>query len=90
MCMVDIDYPVSPERGLIYLVDYDIPREPASKRMRFYRKFRDLRRKHKLFMSKFSTRSVFYTRNKAVAADVYNLASKYGRSHLYEVTQLLP
>jgi len=91
VCIIDVDYPASPEPKPKYLVDYDIPKEPASQRVKFYRELRELRRRYKHFTNKFSTCSVFYTLDHTLATEVYNLVKGYGGDcHLYEATQLLP
>ena len=66
------------------IVDYDIPERPSSKRREFYRRRSQLyANQHKQIVS--STASVLVCRNSALAKSVYELASKYGKAHLYRV-----
>jgi hypothetical protein len=57
----------------VYVVDYDIPREPAGKRVQFYR---DLRKINTGL--KYSTKSVFRIEEKELAEAVYWLVIAYG------------
>lgn len=61
----------------LYIVDYDVPREPQSKRRAFYRRLSKLKEKINLF-GKMSTKSVVTTTDRALATQIYNLAKTYG------------
>lgn len=65
-----------------FIVDYDVPREPQSKRRAFYRKLSKIKQKMGLF-GKMSTKSVLITTDKALAAQTYRLAKTYGRANIY-------
>ena len=66
----------------LYIVDYDVPREPKSKRRAFYRHLAKIRKQMGLF-GKMSTMSVLITIDRHLAEKVYYLASKYGRANIY-------
>ncbi|MGC1122438.1 MAG: hypothetical protein WBA22_15205 [Candidatus Methanofastidiosia archaeon] len=69
----------------VYIVDYDIPREPDSKRVQFYR---DLRKMGNSL--KYSTRSVFRTEEKELAEAVYWLVVAHGGAvNMYKGEQVL-
>jgi hypothetical protein len=57
----------------VYIVDYDIPREPASKRVQFYRHLRKMS-----IEPEYSTRSVFRTGEKELAEALYWLVVAHG------------
>jgi len=66
----------------LYIVDYDIPRKPQSKRRAFYRQLTKI--KHKMgLLGKMSTMSVIVTPDRALAAQIYDLAKRYGTANLY-------
>jgi len=66
----------------LYIIDYDIPRNPQSKRRAFYRQLTKI--KHKMgLLGKISTMSVLVTPDRATAMQIYDLAKKYGRTNLY-------
>lgn len=66
----------------LYIVDYDVPREPQSRRRAFYRQLSKLKEKMGLF-GKISTNSVVVTTERVLATEVYNLAKTYGKANLY-------
>lgn len=66
----------------LFIVDYDIPRRPQSKRRAFYRKLMKLKEKMGLF-GKMSTMSVLITADPVMAREVYRLAKEYGSANLY-------
>jgi len=66
----------------LYIIDYDIPRKPQSKRRAFYRQLTKI--KHKMgSLGKISTMSVLVTPDQALATQIYDLARKYGKANLY-------
>lgn len=65
-----------------FIVDYDVPREPQSKRQAFYRQLSKIKQKMGLF-GKMSTMSVVVTADRTLATEIYLLAKKYGRANLY-------
>lgn len=70
-----------------YIVDWDIPSEPTSKRRAFYRHLEKLKLNLGLF-SKMSTKSVLVTIDRRLAQRVYNLASQYGVANIYIAKEL--
>lgn len=71
----------------VYIVDYDIPRDPPSKRVQFYR---DLKRVG-AGQCNFSTMSVIYTEEKEYAVAVYWLVMAYGgRANVYKGKEAHP
>ncbi len=71
----------------VWIVEYDIPVEPASKRRAFYRAVhRELDAKK--IRWKWTGRSVIVTPNKDLAQIIHNLAKQYGKSHLYKATKV--
>ena len=68
--------------GKLYIVDYDVPRCPQSKRRAFYRKMSKLKKEMGLF-GKMSTMSVVTTTDSQMAKQIYDLARKYGNANLY-------
>jgi hypothetical protein len=69
----------------VYIVDYDVPREPAGKRVQFYR---DLKRVSDSL--KYSTRSVLYTKERELAEAVYWLVMAYnGTANMYKGKEIL-
>jgi len=67
---------------VFFIIDYDVPRLPQSKRRVFYRRLAKLKEKMGLF-GKMSTMSVVITADRALATQIYNLAKKYGKANLY-------
>jgi len=66
----------------LFIIDYDIPRKPQSKRRAFYRRLAKI--KHKMgLLGKMSTMSVLVTPDRALATQIYGLAKRYGRANLY-------
>jgi len=65
-----------------WIVDYDIPSEPASKRQQFYRKLTRILEKMNVEKD-WSTQSVVIVKDEEVAKAVHALARAYGMSHLY-------
>jgi hypothetical protein len=57
----------------MYIVDYDIPREPAGKRVQFYRDSKKMS-----IEPEYSTRSVFRTEEKELAEALYWLVIAHG------------
>jgi hypothetical protein len=71
----------------MYIVDYDIPKDPAGKRVQFYR---DLKKVND-GQYNFSTMSVICTEEKELAEAVYWLVSTYGgRVNMYEGKEVSP
>jgi len=68
----------------LWVVDYDVPREPKAKRMAFYRALWRILKEHKIIAKARSTMSVWILDNEEIAAEIHDLASKFGKSHLYE------
>lgn len=62
---------------VLFIVDYDVPREPSSKRRTFYREMTKMKKKMGLF-AKMSTMSVIVTTNRALATQIYHLVKTYG------------
>ena len=75
--------------SMVYIVDYDIPEEPASKRVQFYR---DLKRLSTYFQGyDYSTLSVLRTHEKEMAEAVYFLVIAYGGNvHMYKAEEVVP
>ena len=70
-----------------YIVDYDIPEEPASKRVHFYRDMKKLQSKN--LQSDYSTQSVFRTHDKMLAQAVYFLVKAHnGHGHVYRAEEI--
>ncbi len=71
----------------MYIVDYDIPAEPAKNKVQFYRDLRRLR----IHGEDYSTLSVFRTRDEYVARVVYLLVLAHrGNAHMYEAVEVVP
>ena len=74
--------------GVLYwVVDYDIPVQPHSKRRAFYRALHRILREHEITADR-STQSVWIMDNKGIAEEIHTLALSYGRSHLYTATRI--
>lgn len=71
------------QTDLVYIVDWDIPTEPAWRRAYFYKKLQKLRREYG-FEGSLSTASVLIIQDRDFAMAVHALASEYGRSNIYE------
>jgi len=71
----------------VYIVDYDIPRDPPSKRVQFYRNLKKVNGQ-----CNFSIMSVIYTEEREVAAEaVYWLVTAYGgRVNMYKGKEICP
>jgi hypothetical protein len=69
-------------RQNLFIIDFDVPREPKSKRMAFYRQLTKIRKQMGLF-GKMSTMSVLVTVDRHLAEKVYYLASQYGQANIY-------
>jgi len=70
--------------GVTYwVIDWDIPRKPSSRRRQFYRRLWKLRDAHvdPGFTSSFS---VLVTMDECLAKDIFELAKQYGRTRLFE------
>jgi hypothetical protein len=66
---------------IVYIVDYDIPKDPAGKRVQFYR---DLKMVND-GQGNFSTMSVICTHKRELAEAVYWLVTAYGgRVNMYQ------
>lgn len=71
----------------VFIVDWDLPTEPAWKRVYFYKKLRKLRAKHGL-EGAMSTQSVLVVKDEQLAWDVHRLAKDYGKSNIYRAEKL--
>jgi len=70
----------------VYIVDYDIPRDPPGKRVQFYR---DLKKVNG--QCNFSTMSVICTEEKELAEAVYWLVTAYGgKVNMYKGKEIHP
>ncbi|KYK34341.1 MAG: hypothetical protein AYK18_14295 [Theionarchaea archaeon DG-70] len=70
----------------VYIVDYDIPKDPPSKRVQFYRDLKEVNGQ-----CNFSTMSVICTEEKELAEAVYWLVTAYGRRvNMYEGEEVYP
>lgn len=73
----------------LYIVDYDIPEEPAKEKVQFYRDMQKLRKEYP--HGDYSTLSVFRTEEKTFAQAVYWLVVAHGGcAHIYygeEITE---
>ncbi|MGD2251187.1 MAG: hypothetical protein PVF58_22540 [Candidatus Methanofastidiosia archaeon] len=71
----------------MYIVDYDIPKDPAGKRVQFYR---DLKKVND-GQCNFSTMSVICTHKRELAEAVYWLVTAYGgRVNMYKGKEVSP
>ena len=71
----------------VYIADYDLPKDPPSQRVQFYR---DLK-KVGTHQCNFSTKSVIYTEEKESAEAVYWLVTAYGgRVNMYKGKEVYP
>jgi len=75
-----------------YVVDYDIPSGPEKYRKarhrKFYRRLKKVLKNHGLTELRQSSYSVFITRDKSIAEEIYNLAISFGQASLYEAKLL--
>ena len=70
----------------VYIADYDLPKDPPSQRVQFYR---DLKKVNG--QCNFSTMSVIYTEEKESAEAVYWLVTAYdGRVNMYKGKEVHP
>ena len=70
----------------VYIVDYDIPKDPPSQRVQFYR---DLKKVNG--QGNFSTKSVICTEEKELAEAVYWLVIAFGgRVNIYKGKEVYP
>jgi hypothetical protein len=70
----------------LYIVDYDIPEQPARKRIQFYR---DLKQLTQRFPYDYSTLSVLRTTEEVMAWAVYTLAVSHGgTAHFYQAEEI--
>jgi len=67
----------------VWIVDWDLPENPPSRRRAFYRRLSQLCRQANGPWER-STQSVMKTLDRRLALRVYALASGFGRSNLYE------
>jgi len=67
---------------LLYLVDWDVPREPQSHRRAFYRYLEKLKLQMDLF-GRMSTKSVLVTTDQRLAEKIYRLACQFGVANIY-------
>ena len=74
------------EKQTVWIVDWDIPLEPHSRRRAFYRALKKLRKGFGLEGS-LSTASVLIVEDEELAWKVYELASSHGRSNIYQAIQ---
>jgi hypothetical protein len=65
----------------LYIVDYDIPEEPARERIQFYRDMKVLQNRYSKDYSEFSTQSVFCTYSKILACAVFLLVTAHVVNH---------
>ncbi len=75
--------------GKLYIVDYDIPEEPARDRVQFYR---DLKKLSTAFQKwDYSTLSVLRTQEEELAKAVYLLVIAHrGNAHMYVAEEIIP
>lgn len=70
----------------LYIVDYDIPEQPARKRIQFYRDLKQLTQK---FPCDYSTLSVLRTTEEVIAWAVYTLVVSHGgTAHFYRAEEI--
>lgn len=75
------------ELKTLYIIDYDIPRDPASNRVAFYRHLAKLKKAYGYEGE--SSRSVLKTRDSDLAFRIYELALSYGgRANVWKATKL--
>jgi len=72
-------------RETVWIVDYDLPIN--SSRRQFYREIKRLMRELNL-AGNLSTFSVVTVEDEELARRVFDLASKYGRAHLYRAERI--
>jgi hypothetical protein len=71
-----------------FVVDYDIPAEPASRHMQFYRRLWKLLGAANIEIRKRSTQSVWILDDMGIAKQIHDLASVYGVSHWYRAERI--
>jgi hypothetical protein len=72
-------------RETVWIVDYDLPIN--SSRRQFYREIKRLMRELNL-TGNLSTLSVVTVEDEELARRIFDLASKYGRAHLYRAERI--
>lgn len=70
--------------GTVWMIDYDIPQKPESRRRQFYRQRAKICAKQHTNVI-LSTNSVLVCRSLELAKAMYDLASEYGKAHLHRV-----
>jgi hypothetical protein len=70
-----------------WVVDYDLPVENMAKRRAFYRALHKILASHDVEADR-STQSVWILDDRGIAGEIHGLASKFGRSHLYEAKRV--
>lgn len=71
-----------------YVVDYDVPAEPFSRHMQFYRRLWKILRTANIEVRKRSTASVWILDDEQIALQIHELASTYGVSHWYRAERI--
>ena len=66
----------------VFIVDWDIPNEPAWRRVYFYKKLRKLRKSFGL-EDRVSKQSVLVVQDERLARDIHALATEFGKSNIY-------
>lgn len=75
--------------NLVYVVDYDIPTENATRRVDFYRKVHRLLREHYGKDVGFSTESCYFTDDAELAKEFVDLVQKFkGKGHIYRAVKM--
>jgi hypothetical protein len=74
-------------RVIYWVVDYDIPVENMARRRAFYRALHKVLAAHDIEADR-STQSVWIIDSQEIAGEIHSLASRYGRSHLYEAKRI--
>ena len=67
----------------VFIVGWDIPKEPAWRRIYFYKKLRKLREGYGLG-DRVSKKSVLVVQDERLARDIHALATEYGKSNIYK------
>lgn len=79
---------ITPVTEQVWIVDYDVPVEPTSQRMKFYRGLWRILASHGIETGERSTQSVWISGSEGLATEIHDLASKYGTSNLYAATKV--
>jgi hypothetical protein len=79
--------------NVVYVVDYDIPTENATRRVDFYRQVHRLFREHygraKAEKMEFSRQSCYFTDDEELAKKFFALASEYSKNcNLYRAVKM--